>query len=65
MGAADIAIATAVLSAAFWLIYRSLWKAKGACHGCSSGGSCRPPEQGGSGVVRLKRRADGARDGGP
>ncbi len=41
MGASDIAIAAAILGAATYLLYRSIWKKKGHCPGCSSGG-CGP-----------------------
>jgi hypothetical protein len=52
VGVADLVIAAVVLAAASWLLYRSVRRA-GNCHGCSSGACGRPPEQGGSGLVRL------------
>jgi hypothetical protein len=59
VSAADLAIASVVLAGALWLLYRSVVRGQGACHGCS-GGSCgkrpeRPPE-----LVRLgSHRKDG------
>ncbi|WP_041448590.1 hypothetical protein [Anaeromyxobacter sp. Fw109-5] len=38
MGLADAVIAALVLAGAAFLLYRSLFKGKGPCHGCSSGG---------------------------
>lgn len=40
MTATDLSIAGPVLAAALWLLYRSVFKARGACHGCAGG--CRP-----------------------
>jgi hypothetical protein len=39
VSAADLAIASVVLAGALWLLYRSVVRGQGACHGCS-GGSC-------------------------
>lgn len=39
MGTADMIIAAAILGVAAWLLYRSVWKKKGHCHGCE-GGCC-------------------------
>lgn len=36
MGTTDIIIAAAILGFAAWLLYRSFWKKKGHCHGCTS-----------------------------
>lgn len=38
MGTADMIIAAAILGVAAWLLYRSVWKKKGHCHGCEGGG---------------------------
>ncbi len=38
MGASDIIVASVILGGATYLLYRSLWKKKGHCHGCASGG---------------------------
>lgn len=37
MGVSDMIIAAVIVAGAFWILYRSLWKKKGHCHGCSSG----------------------------
>ena len=37
MGVSDMIIAAVILAVAFWILYHSLWKKKGHCHGCSSG----------------------------
>ncbi len=34
MGTVDLIIAAAILGVAVWLLYRSIWKKKGHCHGC-------------------------------
>ncbi len=39
MGVNDVVWMVLILAGAGWLLYRSLWKKKGQCHGCS-GGSC-------------------------
>ena len=39
MGVVDIVLMIAILAGAAWVLYRSLWKKKGHCHGCDSG-SC-------------------------
>jgi hypothetical protein len=39
MSTVDIIIAAAILVGAAWLLYRSVWKKKGHCHGCE-GCSC-------------------------
>ncbi|HSN92000.1 MAG TPA: FeoB-associated Cys-rich membrane protein [Anaeromyxobacteraceae bacterium] len=57
MGPADIAIASLILAGAFWLLYRSVWKRKGFCHGCAGDG-CRPRPRDRSGLVRLGRPGD-------
>ena len=40
MGANDVVWMEAILGGAGWLLYHSLWKKKGTCHGCSSSGCC-------------------------
>ncbi|GFO59874.1 hypothetical protein GMLC_30060 [Geomonas limicola] len=39
MGISDMIIATVILAGASYLLYHSLWKKKGHCHG-SCDGSC-------------------------
>jgi FeoB-associated Cys-rich membrane protein len=39
VGASDAVIAGAVLAAAGWVLYRSLWKARGRCAGCGGCGA--------------------------
>ncbi|HEY6873918.1 MAG TPA: FeoB-associated Cys-rich membrane protein [Geobacteraceae bacterium] len=39
MGANDVVWMVVILGGAGWLLYHSLWKKKGSCHGCS-GGCC-------------------------
>lgn len=39
MGLSDMIIAGVIICGAFYLLYHSLWKKKGHCHGCS-GGCC-------------------------
>jgi hypothetical protein len=53
MGPGDLVTAALILAGACWLLYRSLFKRKGACHGCDSG-ACRPPA---GGLVRLGQGA--------
>ncbi|HEY6003520.1 MAG TPA: FeoB-associated Cys-rich membrane protein [Anaeromyxobacter sp.] len=50
MGASDVLLAGAILAGAGWVLYRSLWKARGRCAGCSGCGS------GGEAPVQLGRR---------
>ncbi|GFE62464.1 FeoB-associated Cys-rich membrane protein [Geobacter sp. AOG2] len=38
MGTMDIVLMAAILGGAAWVLYRSLWKKKGHCHGCDGGG---------------------------
>lgn len=38
MGATDILLAGLIIGGALYLLYRSLWKKKGHCSGCDSGG---------------------------
>lgn len=52
MTAADMVIAAAVLCAAMWLLWRSVWGNKGHCVGCS-GGACRPPQRDAAELVRI------------
>lgn len=37
MGTGDMIIAGIILAMAAYLLYRSVWKKKGHCHGCESG----------------------------
>jgi hypothetical protein len=53
VGPGDLVTAALILAGACWLLYRSLFKRKGACHGCD-GGACRPPER--AALVRLEKR---------
>ena len=41
MSLADVATAAVILAAASCVLYRSLWRNKGHCHGCSGGGCGR------------------------
>jgi hypothetical protein len=62
MGFADFVTATLILAGAAYLLYRSIWKKKGHCHGCESG-TCRPESRQTGGLVRVgerRRRADAA-----
>jgi hypothetical protein len=52
MGLADAVIAAGILGGALYLLYRSLWKGGGSCHGCE-GGACRPSSRDHAGLVRL------------
>ncbi len=36
MGFTDIIVMTLLIGGAFYLLYRSVWKKKGHCHGCDS-----------------------------
>ncbi len=62
MGAGDLFTAAVILAGAGWLLWRSLLRKKGACHGCSGRGCGRPAE---STVVRLgsPRTHDGGHPG--
>jgi hypothetical protein len=50
---ADLLVAAAILAGAAWLLYRSLWRSGGACHGCA--GACRSVPRDAPGLVRLGR----------
>jgi len=41
MGFVDIVLSVLIVGGAICLLYRSLWKKKGYCHGCDSSGKCR------------------------
>jgi hypothetical protein len=41
MGFVDIVLIVPIVVGAVYLLYRSLWKKKGYCHGCDSSGKCR------------------------
>lgn len=63
MSPGDLFTAALILAATVYLLYRSLFRKKGGCHGCSGGGCGRSPE---STIVRLgtsPRPHDGARPG--
>ena len=52
MGPGDLFTAAAILAVAGWILYRSLIRKKGGCHGCSGcshGGANKGP----SDVVRI------------
>lgn len=40
MGANDVIWMVLITGGTGWLLYRSLWKKKGQCHGCSGGSCC-------------------------
>jgi hypothetical protein len=52
MGFADFVTASVVLAGAVFLLYRSIWKKGGSCHGCSNG-ACRSPQRESAELVRL------------
>ena len=52
MGPGDLFTAAAILAVAGWILYRSLLRKKGGCHGCSGCGH-GSPKDGGSAVVRI------------
>jgi len=41
MGFVDIALIVLIVTGAIYLLYRSIWKKRGYCSGCSSSGKCR------------------------
>jgi hypothetical protein len=41
MGIVDIVLIALIVGGAVYLLYRSLWKKKGYCHGCDSSGKCK------------------------
>ena len=41
MGIVDFVLIGLIVGGAFYLLYRSLWKKKGYCHGCDSSGKCK------------------------
>jgi hypothetical protein len=41
MGFVDIVLIVPIVGGAVYLLYRSLWKKKGYCHGCDSSEKCR------------------------
>jgi hypothetical protein len=49
MSPGDLVTAAIILSVAGWILWRSLLRKKGGCHGCSGCSS----QGGGSGVVKL------------
>jgi hypothetical protein len=56
VGLADAVIAALVLAGAAALLYRSLFKGKGSCHGCASAGACGAPARAATPLVRLGGR---------
>lgn len=64
MGITDLVIAAAVLAGALALLYRSVWKRGGGCHGCD-GAACGRPAAAplvrlGAGGADQRRRGGGA-----
>ena len=55
MGLADAVIAAVILAGATYLLYRSLWRGGGSCHGCASrgGGACGASARAPAPLVRL------------
>jgi hypothetical protein len=41
MGIVDVALIVLIVGGAIYLLYRSIWKRKGYCHGCDSSGRCK------------------------
>jgi hypothetical protein len=41
MGIVDYVLIGLIVGGSFHLLYRSLWKKKGYCHGCDSSGKCK------------------------
>jgi uncharacterized membrane-anchored protein len=41
MGIVDIVLIVLIVGGAVYLLYRSIWKKKGYCHGCDSSRKCR------------------------
>jgi len=41
MGIVDIVLIVPIVGGAVYLLYRSIWKKKGYCHGCDSSGKCK------------------------
>jgi hypothetical protein len=65
VGAADLVIAGLVLAGALYLLYRSMWKRGGGCHGCDGAACGRPASAplvrlGDSGADQRPRRGRGA-----
>lgn len=52
MGPGDLFTAAVILSLAGWILYRTLLRKQGGCHGCS-GCSHGAPKRGASDVVRI------------
>ncbi len=55
MGLADAVIAAVILAGATYLLYRSLWRGGGSCHGCASrgGAACGASARAPAPLVRL------------
>jgi len=45
VSATDILIAGAILAGSCWLLYRSLVKSRGGCHGCGGCGARAQPDR--------------------
>ena len=59
MGFADIALMVLIAAGAVYLLYRSIWKKKGYCHGCSSSDKCEQVPRGSdpkSAVTPISKR---------
>ncbi|MCP2501140.1 MAG: FeoB-associated Cys-rich membrane protein [Deltaproteobacteria bacterium] len=41
MGIVDVALIVLIVGEAIYLLYRSIWKRKGYCHGCDSSERCK------------------------
>jgi hypothetical protein len=41
MGIVDYVLIGLIVGGAIYLLYRSLWKKKGYCHGCTPSGKCK------------------------
>jgi hypothetical protein len=55
MSFADFVTASLILAGAAYLLYRSIWKKKGHCHGCEAG-TCRSEPRETRELVRLGDR---------
>jgi hypothetical protein len=48
----DVITTIVILAGAVFLLYRSIWKKNGSCHGCANG-ACRAPRRETAELVRL------------
>ena len=60
MHLADVVTMTVILAGAVLLLYRSIWRSGGSCHGCSGG--CRSAGRDAADLVRLGQRGRPAPD---